>query len=67
MRTRTELALHYHIDIKHNTYWDVEDEAKERLQHKPLRAKLLKKITSPPIRRTNHVKTTKQIVAMPRM
>ena len=26
MKTRTELALHYHIDIKHNSYWEIEEE-----------------------------------------
>ena len=26
IRTKTELALHYHVDIKHNVYWVVEEE-----------------------------------------
>ena len=36
IKTRTELALHYHIDIKHNAYWEVEDEVKEPLQHRQI-------------------------------
>ena len=33
MRTKTEPALHYHIDIKHNIYWDVEEERRESFQN----------------------------------
>ena len=30
MKTRTELALHYHIDMRHNNYWEVEEEKSEQ-------------------------------------
>ena len=33
MRTKTESALYYHIDIKHNDYWDVEEDKREALQN----------------------------------
>ena len=29
IKTRTELALHYHIDMKHNTYWELEEEVRD--------------------------------------
>ena len=31
MQTRTEQAMYYHIDIKHNIYWQVEEEARANL------------------------------------
>ena len=40
IKTRTELALHYHIDIKHNTYWSVDEEVREVLQYKEIQDKL---------------------------
>ena len=35
MITRTELALHYHIDIKHNTHWDVEAKQDKNIKLEP--------------------------------
>ena len=32
VKTRTEQALYYHIDVKHNTYWDVEEDKGTFLQ-----------------------------------
>ena len=39
IKTRTEKALHYHIDMKHNSYWEVEEE---------VRGDLLKQIEKQP-------------------
>ena len=38
MRTRTEIALHYHIDMKHNVYWEVLEEAQDLLQEQRQRS-----------------------------
>ena len=31
IKTRTEMALHYHIDMKHNTYWELEEQVRDTL------------------------------------
>ena len=28
MKTRTQIALYYHIDIKHTEYWEIKEESK---------------------------------------
>ena len=36
MKTRIELALYYHIDMRHNTYWEVETENREAIEKKEI-------------------------------
>ena len=31
MKTRTQQAMYYHIDMKHNVYWEIEEEARNSL------------------------------------
>ena len=42
LKTRTEAALYYHIDMKHNTYWELDDKVTEVVQYKEDRSLTLK-------------------------